>query len=107
MLLVLPVLAQAQSTPATSASLAGKTGIVAVTQLVKNLESKKPQIVVVYGTSLTAGGAWVKQLREVFDKSYPDLVNLINSGMSGQWSGVGSGKSRCIRDQEETRHGFH
>lgn len=54
--------------------------------VIKNLEAGKKQHIVTYGTSLTAGGAWVKQLRELLDKKYPGLATVTNSGQSGKWS---------------------
>ena len=54
--------------------------------LVTNLESGKKQVVVAYGTSLTANGAWVSQMTDVLKKRYPGLMTTINSGGSGQWS---------------------
>lgn len=56
------------------------------TRLVTNLESGKKQVVVVYGTSLTAEGAWVEQVFAVLDKLYPGLLTVVNSGGSGKWS---------------------
>ena len=58
-------------------------------RLVLNLESGKKQTVITYGTSLTAGGAWVKQLQEVLGSRYPGKAKVINSGMSGKWSKTG------------------
>lgn len=58
-------------------------------RLVRNLESGKSQVVVTYGTSLTASGPWVKQVDDVLQKRYPGLLKVINSGGSGQWSDWG------------------
>lgn len=58
-------------------------------KLVLNLESGKQQTVITYGTSLTAGGAWVKQLQQAFNSSYQGKAKVINSGMSGKWSATG------------------
>jgi len=55
-------------------------------QLVTNLEAGKPQTIVTYGTSLTAGGAWVRQLREALQTNYPGLATVINSGKGAMWS---------------------
>jgi lysophospholipase L1-like esterase len=41
------------------------------------------QTIVTYGTSLTAGGAWVDQLRDYLYEKYPGLVFIVNSGRSG------------------------
>lgn len=55
----------------------------------ENLKAGKPQTVVVYGTSLTAGGAWVASARKWFDAEYPGLVAFVNSGGSGMNSDWG------------------
>ncbi|OYV05858.1 MAG: hypothetical protein CFE26_09395, partial [Verrucomicrobiales bacterium VVV1] len=55
-------------------------------RLVTNLEAGKKQVVVAYGTSLTAGGAWVMQMSAVLNERFPGLVTVVNSGGSGQWS---------------------
>jgi lysophospholipase L1-like esterase len=49
----------------------------------------EPQTVVVYGTSLTAGGAWTGSLKQWFDQQFPGKVKFINSGLSGQNSDEG------------------
>lgn len=58
-------------------------------QLVTELESGKKQVVVTYGTSLTAQGAWVKQMQTALDQKFPKLVTVINKGGSGKHSGWG------------------
>lgn len=55
-------------------------------QLVTRLDARQKQVVVTYGTSLTARGAWVTQLADVLKQKYPGLITIINSGSSGQWS---------------------
>lgn len=55
-------------------------------RLVANLKAGKAQTIVTYGTSLTAGGAWVKQLQGALDKKFPGLPTVINSGAGGMWS---------------------
>ena len=57
--------------------------------LVNNLDDGKQQTVVTYGTSLTAGGAWVKELQQILDRCYPGQVSVVNSGMSAKWSATG------------------
>ena len=54
--------------------------------VVKNLAAGKKQHIVTYGTSLTAGGAWVGQLRELLNKKFPGLATVTNSGQGGMWS---------------------
>jgi acyl-CoA thioesterase I len=55
-------------------------------KLVENLEANKSQVIIAYGTSLTAAGGWVKQLSDILKKRYPKLATVINSGGSGKWS---------------------
>ena len=59
------------------------------TVVFRNLDAGKKQTVVVYGTSLTAGGAWAGAVQKWFEKQYPGLVNFINSGGPGQNSDWG------------------
>lgn len=54
--------------------------------LIANLEAGKKQVVVAYGTSLTANGAWVSQLDAALAAQWPGQATVINSGGSGQWS---------------------
>ncbi len=58
-------------------------------KLVKNLEQKKPQTLVVYGTSLTAASEWPKLVKEALDKDFPGLLTMVNSAGSGQHSDWG------------------
>ncbi|HEY3320363.1 MAG TPA: SGNH/GDSL hydrolase family protein [Planctomycetota bacterium] len=58
-------------------------------KLVQNLTAGKKQHVVTYGTSLTAGGAWVGQLKSLLEKKYPGLATVTNSGQSAMWSDWG------------------
>ena len=58
--------------------------------LVRNLEAKQQQVVVTYGTSLTAAGAWVGQMQAALEKRYPGLVKVVNSGGSGMYSKWGA-----------------
>ena len=55
-------------------------------KFIKNLEAGKKQTLVVYGTSLTAGGPWVNQVADALSKKYPGLPKVINSGGSGKAS---------------------
>jgi acyl-CoA thioesterase I len=54
-----------------------------------NLDSGKSQVIVTYGTSLTACGAWVRPVTEMLQRHYGDLVTVINSGGGAKWSGWG------------------
>ncbi|MDR9855466.1 SGNH/GDSL hydrolase family protein [Paenibacillus sp. VCA1] len=56
---------------------------------ISNLENGKQQHIVVYGTSLTEGGAWVSGLKEILDRRFPGQVKLTNSAKGGQWSDWG------------------
>jgi acyl-CoA thioesterase I len=73
-------------------------------KLVSNLEAGKKQVVVAYGTSLTAGGAWVKHLATTLDAEYPGLATVVNSGGSGQWSewGVANLDEKVIAKKPDT-----
>jgi acyl-CoA thioesterase I len=53
---------------------------------VEHLREGQNQKIVCYGTSLTAGGAWVNQLAEALDSEYPKLATVINSGQGAMWS---------------------
>jgi lysophospholipase L1-like esterase len=55
----------------------------------KNLEAGKNQTVIVYGTSLTHGGAWANATKKWFDQTYPGQVKFINSGGPGENSDWG------------------
>ncbi|MEK7951377.1 FAD-dependent oxidoreductase [Luteolibacter soli] len=59
------------------------------TALVAALAAGQPRKVVVYGTSLTANGAWVSQMSQWLSAKYPNLLTMINSGMSGKNSAEG------------------
>jgi lysophospholipase L1-like esterase len=58
-------------------------------KFVRNLASGTPQRIVLYGTSLTANGAWVSQLQTAVQLAYPGLATWINSGGSGMASDWG------------------
>lgn len=53
------------------------------------LKAGEHETVVVYGTSLTAGGGWTLASKHWFEKEYPSQVTFVNSGMPGQNSDVG------------------
>ncbi len=73
-------------------------------QLVTELEAGKKQVVVAYGTSLTAAGAWVAQLSDALNQKFPGQATVINSGGSGQWSewGVANLQKKVIQKQPDT-----
>jgi acyl-CoA thioesterase I len=56
----------------------------------RRLEASTPQVIVLYGTSLTVTGAWAEALKDWFQTEYPDTVTVINSGGSGQNSTWGA-----------------
>ncbi|WP_168432907.1 sialate O-acetylesterase [Pontiella sulfatireligans] len=71
---------------------------------VSRLEAGEKQTVVVYGTSLTAVGAWVDQLRAVLEQNYPGQITLINSargGSNSEW-GRKSFDERVIQKKPDT-----
>lgn len=74
----------------TGTVILGAPGLSSASQLVDNLKAGKDQTIVVYGTSLTAGGEWTKALKGWLEKVNPDAkVNFVNSGQSGKSSVVG------------------
>lgn len=60
-------------------------------KFIEALKAGKPQTLVAMGTSLTAGGAWVEQVRVELDKRFPGLVKMLNYGASGRNGGTGLG----------------
>lgn len=73
-------------------------------KFVRNLANGTAQRVVVYGTSLTASGAWVGQLQSAVEAAYPGLATWINSGGSGQSSswGVTNLQTKVIDQNPDT-----
>jgi lysophospholipase L1-like esterase len=69
----------------------------------KNLKAGKPQTVVLYGTSLTAKGAWAEALKEWFQTAYPKQVNVINTAGPGQNSdwGLQNLKERVLKHKPD------
>lgn len=57
--------------------------------LVAALAAGQPRKVVVYGTSLTANGAWVGEMSQWLSSKNPGTLTLINSGLSGKNSAEG------------------
>jgi acyl-CoA thioesterase-1 len=68
---------------------------------VNNLQCGRFQTIVVYGTSLTAGGAWVDQLRSALQNEFGGLVSVINSGQSGADSDWGL---KNVRERVVSKH---
>jgi lysophospholipase L1-like esterase len=60
--------------------------------IIDRLEAGEQQTVVVYGTSLTAGGAWVSQLSSALNAAYPGQLTWVNAGQSGKASNTGVAK---------------
>lgn len=54
-----------------------------------NLHSGRKQSVVIYGTSLSQGGQWAREIKGWFDSQYPGLVEFHNSSGPGQNSDWG------------------
>lgn len=69
----------------------------------RNLVSGKKQTVIVYGTSLTHGGAWANATKQWFDQTYPGQVTFINSGGPGQNSdwGLANLKAKVLDHQPD------
>lgn len=72
------------------ASFASAAAPPATPRFITALRAGHPQHVVIYGTSLSKGGAWVPQLQATFDSRFPGLVTLTNSARGGQHSGWGA-----------------
>lgn len=72
--------------------------------LVSSLAAGLERTVVVYGTSLTANGAWVTQMNSWLSAKYPGLLTIINSGLSGKNSadGVAQLNSRVLVHSPDT-----
>lgn len=61
----------------------------AQSQLVKNLEQGKDQLVVVFGTSLSSGNhgaSWIDAVADYFNKKYGNHLTYTLSGKGGMWS---------------------
>ena len=58
-------------------------------QLVTGLAAGLNRKIVVYGTSLTASGAWVGLMNSWLTARYPGQLTIINSGLSGKNSAEG------------------
>lgn len=84
-------------------ALAGRAAEPLPTALFRNLKAGKNQTVVVYGTSLTHGGAWAVAMKEWFEKEFPQKVKFINSGGPGQNSdwGVANLKAKVLDHQPD------
>ncbi|QDU53898.1 GDSL-type esterase/lipase family protein [Aeoliella mucimassa] len=78
---LVPPQAGAQSSP--------PAGLPVKSALIQQLDAEQPQTIVVYGTSLTAGGAWVHQLSTRLNARYPDQITWVNAAMSGKASASG------------------
>jgi acyl-CoA thioesterase I len=61
----------------------------APSRFIQNLDAGKAQIIVTYGTSLTAGGAWVGLLSAYLRERYPGKATLFNEGASSRSSQFG------------------
>jgi len=67
-------------------------GVNAQSRIVKNLAASKHQVLVTYGTSLTAGDggrAWVNAVNDTLNKKYNNNLTTINAAKSAMWSGWG------------------
>ncbi|HET6407905.1 MAG TPA: FAD-dependent oxidoreductase [Chthoniobacteraceae bacterium] len=58
-------------------------------ELLRDLAAGRSRKVVVYGTSLTAGGPWVDQMKAWLSANYSGTMSLVNSGLSGKNSAEG------------------
>jgi lysophospholipase L1-like esterase len=65
-------------------------------RFIKNLAAGKNQTVVTMGTSLTKGGAWVPQMKDLLEQKYPNLAKVVNLGRDA--SSTAAPKGRCGLD---------
>lgn len=72
-------------------------------ELIRNLEAKKPQTVVFYGTSVSTGGWTNLVARELTDKYGKDLVKPVFSGMPGNQSrnGIANLKGKVLDNKPD------
>jgi acyl-CoA thioesterase-1 len=59
---------------------------VAVPSWVAGLRAGRPTRIMTYGTSLTAGGAWVDQLAAALHDEFGDAAEVVNVGAGAMWS---------------------
>jgi acyl-CoA thioesterase I len=73
-------------------------------RFIQNLDNGKKQVIVTYGTSLTAGGAWVLGLQKALSIKYPGLAKVVNSGKGAMCSiwGVNNLQKRVIDKKPDT-----
>jgi acyl-CoA thioesterase-1 len=81
-------------------------GAIAQSKLVRNLKAGKHQVLVVYGTSLSAGEggrAWVDSVDRALNKQFHGLLTTINSAKSAMWStwGVQNLEDSVIRKKPD------
>ena len=71
--------------------------------LIGHLKGGRTQTIVTYGTSLTAGGAWVGQLQSALDRRFPGLAKVVNRGAGAMWSkwGVDNLEARVIEKKPD------
>lgn len=84
-------------------AVAASAGEVLPTTCFANLRAGKAQTVVLYGTSLTAGGAWSVATKEWFAEHFADKATVINSagpGQNSQW-GVANLNERVLAHQPD------
>lgn len=68
-----------------------------------NLRAGKPQVIVLYGTSLTAGGEWAVATKAWFTENFGDKATVINGagpGQNSQW-GLANLDQRVLAHQPD------
>jgi alpha-L-rhamnosidase/acyl-CoA thioesterase-1 len=78
-----------QAGVADSSTLLGQDSVFMSSLFLNKLIKGEDQVIVYYGTSLTAGGAWTRLLTEELDERFPGLVSASNQGGPGMHSGWG------------------
>lgn len=78
-------------------------GEVLPTTCFSNLRAGKPQVIVLYGTSLTAGGEWAVATKAWFAERFADKATVINAagpGQNSQW-GLANLDQRVLAHQPD------
>ncbi len=65
-------------------------------RFIENLAAGKSQTIVTMGTSLTKGGNWVPQMKDLLEQKYPNLAKVVNLGRDA--SSTAAPKGRCGLD---------
>jgi acyl-CoA thioesterase-1 len=70
-------------------TLSGCASLSGQSARLSNDDLQQVETIITFGTSLTAGGAWVGQLDAALEEYAPGKFTVINSGAGGMWSNWG------------------